>query len=176
MLGLEDAFSIGNKFTWSNGFLWAKLDRVIHNSNWNSLNFNCLVDFMQFNTMSDHNPIMANLSAQTTTKDKPFKFFNMWMTHPDFMNTASLSWHSPVFGAKKYLLCMKLKDLKPKLKTLNMQHFSHISERAKRAQETFVEAQNMLLNDPNSSLFKARVKESRKMANFLLEAERKFFQ
>lgn len=176
VLGLEDMFSIGKKFTWSNGTHWAKLDRVLHNSLWNSLNFTCQADFMDYNTLSDHTPALVNLSAQTLTKAKPFKFLNMWMSHPEFKDTVVENWSTPVYGTKQFRFCMKLKALKHALKTLNRQHFSHISERTKRAQDSYVAAQNMLLNDPSSHSLKDRVKETKKAVNFLLEAERQFFK
>lgn len=131
-LGLEESFSMGSKFTCTNGSHWAKLDRVLTNSTWSSLHLNCQVEFLQYNTLSDHTPIVVSLDAQTPTRDKPFKFLNMLMLHPDFAAITRDSWHLPMLGTKQYIMCMKLKELKPKLKNLNRQHFSHITERTKR--------------------------------------------
>lgn len=100
----------------------------------------------------------------------------MWLTHPGFLNIVRNIWQIPIYGTKQLSLCIKLKALKPPLKTLNRHEFSHISERAKRAQDDFLEAHNMLLNDPSSSSLKAKVQECRKGTNFLLEAERQFLQ
>lgn len=167
---------MGNKFTWSNGSHWAKIDRVLTNSAWSSLNFNTQADFLDYNTQSDHTPIVVSFAAQTQTKGKPFKFLNMWMAHPEFSSTVRDNWDVPIYGTKQYILCMKLKKLKPLLKSLSRQHFTHISERASRAQKAFSENQKLLLNDPNSLLLKDKVKESRITANFLLEAKRQFLQ
>lgn len=174
MLGLDDVFSVSSRFTWSNGTHWAKLDRVLVNSNWNALNLDCQAEFLPYNSLSDHTPFVVSLSPHTPTRNKPFRFLNMWMTHPAFLNTVRETWQEPVYGTKQYRFCKKLKALKSPLKTLNRQDFSHISERAKRAHVNFVEAQNMLMNDPTSNDLKAKVKESRRAANFLLEAEIQF--
>lgn len=37
MLGVDDAFFVGNQYTWTNNHHWAKLDRVLINSYWPSL-------------------------------------------------------------------------------------------------------------------------------------------
>lgn len=95
VLGIEDAFSVGSHYIWTNGSHWAKLDRVLLNSTWNSLNINYQVEFLQYNSLSDHTPIMVNLSAQVQTKDEPFKILNMWMAHHDFMNIVRDYWQTP---------------------------------------------------------------------------------
>lgn len=68
MLGLEDAYSMGNQFTWSNSHHWAKLDRVLLNNTLASLNYDCQSHFLQFNSLSDHTPITVSLSAHTRSK------------------------------------------------------------------------------------------------------------
>lgn len=96
------------------------------------------------------------------------------MAHTSFLSLVRNSWHIPISGTKQYTICMKLKALKHPLKTLNKMAFSHISERAKKAQSEFVETQNLLLNNPNSNELKSKVKDYRKTGNFLLEAERQY--
>lgn len=138
MLGVEDAFSVGSKFTWTSNHHWAKLDRVLLNSNWTSLHWDSKVEFLDFNSLSDHTPMIVSLSTQIHSKCKPFKFLNMWTTHPKFMDMVRSYWHLPVEGTKQFILCMKLKALKQPLKNLNKLEFSHISEKVKKAQDEFV--------------------------------------
>lgn len=85
-LGVEDAFSVGNKYTWTNKHHWANLDRVLISSNWNTLHWDSKADFLDFNTLSDHTPAVVTLSLQIRTENKPFKFLNMWISHPKFMD------------------------------------------------------------------------------------------
>lgn len=98
------------------------------------------------------------------------------MTHHDFSSTLRETWTCPVFGTKQYIFCMKLKALKSPLRILNKRNFSHISERVKRAQDSYAIVQSLLENDPSSVLLKAKVKECRETTNFHLEAERLFLQ
>lgn len=176
MLGLQDAYSKGCHFTWTNGTHWAKLDRVLLNPSWNAVKLDCQVDFLQYNTLSDDTPIVISLSKQELTRNKPFRFLNMWMEHPNFQNMVRETWQNAIFGTKQFILCMKLKALKNPLKTLNKQEFNHISERARRAQEAYAEAQNLLMNNPTSTSLQSRAKDFRRTANFLLEAEKNFFK
>lgn len=83
-LGLEDAFSTGSQFTWTNGNIWSKIDRVLINLDWHMQNLNCLVEFLQFNTLFDHNLLVVSFPPRVRNTKNPFKFFNMWMIHPRF--------------------------------------------------------------------------------------------
>lgn len=91
---------MGNRFTWSSGSHWAKLDRVLINAAWSSLNFNTQADFLDYNTLSDHTPTVVYFHAQPHTKDKPFKLLNMWMPHPNFSEVVRDKWQDPIFGTK----------------------------------------------------------------------------
>ncbi|KAL0295605.1 UNVERIFIED_CONTAM: hypothetical protein Sangu_3193000 [Sesamum angustifolium] len=64
-------------------------------------------------------------------KPKPFRFFNMWADHPDFIPTIERRWRLNVEGTPQFRLCRKLKALKSSLKAFNNLHYSHISVRAK---------------------------------------------
>lgn len=76
-LGLEDAPSIGNFFTWSNGNFWSKIDRVLLNAEWHSSNLRCMAEFLEFNTLSDHSIIVVTFLSQFQLKLRPFRFLNM---------------------------------------------------------------------------------------------------
>lgn len=98
------------------------------------------------------------------------------MLHLNFNNVLREIWQVPIYSTKKFSLCMKIKALKNPLKTLNKLDFSHISRRVLRAQEAYATAQNNLMENPESLVLKARVNDCRSTTNFLLEAERLFFQ
>ncbi|KAG9133643.1 hypothetical protein Leryth_021637 [Lithospermum erythrorhizon] len=55
-LGLEDAPSMGSFFTWTNGSIWSKLDRVLMNNVWSSLDLTCSASFLPMEPVSDHCP------------------------------------------------------------------------------------------------------------------------
>ncbi|KAF9595272.1 hypothetical protein IFM89_038407 [Coptis chinensis] len=59
-------------------------------------------------------------------KNRPFKFFNMWCTHPTFRDTVSESWQIPIQGNSIFILTQKLKRLKGILKEWNKDIFGNI--------------------------------------------------
>ncbi|KAK4382375.1 hypothetical protein Sango_2877800 [Sesamum angolense] len=106
---------------------------------------------------------------------KPFRFFNMWADHRDFMATVENGWNLNVEGTTQFCLCRKLKALKGHLKAFNNLHFSHISVRAKEADLALQDAQIQLESDPENATIRDSVRELKKKAVFLAEAERHFY-
>ncbi|XP_038993930.1 uncharacterized protein LOC120117774 [Hibiscus syriacus] len=62
-------------------------------------------------------------------RPKPFKFFNCWARHEEFMNVVKESWQSEVSSTAMCCLFAKLKRLKLRLKEFNRCHFEDISKR-----------------------------------------------
>lgn len=83
-LGLEDVSSIGNGFTWTNGTIWSKIDRVLVNPEWHASNFRIMAEFIPFYTVSDHATMLVSFVESTPLKSRTFKLLNMWMKHPTF--------------------------------------------------------------------------------------------
>lgn len=83
-LGLEDVGSTGSFYTWTNGTIWTKLDRALINPDWHASNLNCYAEFLPFNSLLDHAPMVVSLNPTIFSRDKPFRFLNMWMSHPNF--------------------------------------------------------------------------------------------
>ena len=69
----------------------------------------------------------------------------------------------------------KLKILKAHFKSLNRQHFSRISKRAKQAVHELKMAKMELHDHPNDAVLQSQVSKLRKEAMFLSEAERQFY-
>lgn len=65
---------------------------------------------------------------------KPFKFFNAWVDHKEFLPFVSKSWGSMRFkGSVAYILKEKLKNLKNLLKQLNLEVFDTIDLKVREA-------------------------------------------
>ncbi|XP_039009733.1 uncharacterized protein LOC120138287 [Hibiscus syriacus] len=129
--GLFDHHYIGPLFTWTNKqhdtYLARKLDRVLVNPNWIEAFPSSDVEFLAPGD-SDHCPTLVCLHKEApANKPKPFKFFNFWAMHPDFMSIVKESWQAPVTANPIQTLYLKLKRLKISLKELNMSHYSDIS-------------------------------------------------
>lgn len=99
----------------------------------------------------------------------------MWLDHPNFKDILQHCWRGFVRGTKQYVLASKLKTLKGPLKDLNKLEFSHISERAKRANHDFQLALDNLDVLNATSEEKTNVQALRKKAMFLKNCERQFF-
>ena len=151
-LGLQDANYSGNHYSWTNGTVWSKLDRVLVNPQWSSLQQHTQVHFDTPGAFTDHSPAKVCLRQQTQGRQN-FKFLNMWTSHDSFLDVVSSHWPFDVYGTPMYILCRRLKNLKSHLKGLNRLHFSHISERVLRLEKELADHQLAIQHDrDNQSL------------------------
>jgi hypothetical protein len=146
-LGIADLNSMGCHFTWTNGTMWTKIDRVIVNTYWSTLQQMDHVHFGTPGALSNHSPTTIQLGFWEFHGKRNFKFFNIWVAHPQFLETISQHWSLDIYGSHMYILCKKLKQLKGALKTLNNLYFSHISERVARAGKDLDDTQLLLQDD-----------------------------
>ena len=174
--GLTDLASLGCFFTWTNNSVCSKLDRVLINQYWASSNLLGHAKFLPAGCLSDHSPYIVSFLQQRSPQNKPFRFFNMWSDHTDFLSTVSSVFHQHIPGSKQFSFCKKLKQLKAPLKRLNVKHFSHISTRVLKADKELEEAQISLNAHPQDQALQARIAMMRKHSLFLKEAERSFYQ
>jgi hypothetical protein len=76
--GLANLNYTGCQFTWSNGSVWSKLDRVLANSTWSLSHSQVHVHFGNPGAFSDHSPAIIRLESHHAKGKRCFKFFNMW--------------------------------------------------------------------------------------------------
>ncbi|KAL2246039.1 UNVERIFIED_CONTAM: hypothetical protein Sindi_2872100 [Sesamum indicum] len=161
-LGLLDVPTTGCYYTWysnnESNPVWCKLDRVLYNNEWLQAGLHYSAHFNPPGCLSDHSPGIVSIFDHAPTKPNPFRFFNMWADHPDFLATVEARWNLSVDGTPQFSLCRRLKALKGALKAFNKQHYNHISARGKEAELALQDAQNL-----------------RRKVIFLVEAERHFF-
>ncbi|XP_039023541.1 uncharacterized protein LOC120156224 [Hibiscus syriacus] len=134
-LELMDHPFLGPLFTWSNrqedSFLARKLDRILVNPHW-MLDFP--ESFVEFKAqgVSDHClGLLWSHKGVMVKKPRPFKFFNCWTGHEQFLSTVVNSWLGYCDGNPMQCLFRKLKRLKSCLKDFNNEFFSDISGRVK---------------------------------------------
>jgi hypothetical protein len=60
-LGLHDVNFTGCHFSWTNGSVWSKLDRVLINPSWSSLQRLTHVHFGSPGAFTDHSPAVVRL-------------------------------------------------------------------------------------------------------------------
>lgn len=109
---LYDTASTGLQYTWSNGHIWCKLDRVMVNQEWSGAPFDCSTEFPVPGLHSDHSPCVVKLSEQGDRLIRPFRFYNMWISHPEFHKIVRSVWTDKNLGTKQFMLCWSLRALK----------------------------------------------------------------
>eukprot|EP00253_Pinus_taeda_P013113 PITA_13113 len=67
---------------------------------------------------SDHWPVQLEATFMGTPRNKPFRFENVWLSHPDFTNNIDKWWMEdmPIQGTKMFMLQQRLKHIKSRLK------------------------------------------------------------
>ncbi|XVE50375.1 hypothetical protein DITRI_Ditri01bG0157700 [Diplodiscus trichospermus] len=102
-----------------------------------------------FFTWSNHQQsesfLARKLDRLVSFPPKPFRFFNYWKKHPDFLDIVEKSWSLPIEGKPMPALFGKLKRLKKELKSFNHSHFSGISARVSEKRAELAGIQHMLL-------------------------------
>lgn len=172
-LELMDLHSVGCYYTWYNGTVRSKLDRVLVNGSWLLSDIAAFTEFLAPGCVSDHSCYMVSINSAQNSFTKRFKFLNTWVLHSNFLSLVRQNWSTYIDGHKQFVLKQKITRLKKPLTRLNDKHFSHISVRTKRANDELEMEQNILLTGGNST---KDIKSIRSRAAFLMEAEKLFFE
>jgi hypothetical protein len=126
---VDDLWYSGMHYTWLNqcpeNLIMRKLDRVLVIKKWN-MNFPLSETRFFPLGMSNHSPMVVNVTSNDQNIKKPFKLFDMWMDHDEFMPLVMKEWDQNSGGCPIYHLCCKLRKLKQEMKLFNMTHFSNI--------------------------------------------------
>ncbi|XP_040996123.1 uncharacterized protein LOC121242304 [Juglans microcarpa x Juglans regia] len=125
---LIDLNSLGSKFSWCNGQrglarAWAKLDRVLLDANLMSIVPNVTCSYLPRMT-SDHCPMLIEfLKDPYSYGPCPFRFQQMWVEHPEFIDFVKSVCSVPVVGTGLLKLASRLKRVKVALREWNKQVF-----------------------------------------------------
>ncbi|XP_035543586.1 uncharacterized protein LOC118347673 [Juglans regia] len=126
--GLIDLSAQGSNFSWCNGQsglarAWAKLDRVLLDANLLSLFPTASCSYLPMTT-SDHCPMLVEfLKDPYSYGPPPFRFQQMWVEHPEFIDFVKQVWSVPVVGTGLVILACKLKKVKVALREWNKRVF-----------------------------------------------------
>ncbi|KAJ6973799.1 hypothetical protein NC653_033969 [Populus alba x Populus x berolinensis] len=173
-LGLHDVNYSGCQFSWTNGSVWCKLDRVLVNPSWPSLQRLTRVHFGNPGAFTDHSAAEVRIDLAVQGRQN-FKFLNMWASHASFSEVVSSHWSSPIYGTPMFILCRRLKLLKGHLKELNRLHYSHISERVMRLESELDLHQSLLQQDMDNQSLLAHDMILRSKLSSIKLAEKQFF-
>ncbi|XP_059654589.1 uncharacterized protein LOC132301347 [Cornus florida] len=160
---LEDLRYHGIFHSWTNksfgcANISRKLDRVLANQAW-------MAKFPQFECcfkpwgVSDHAPMIMSIGEVSVKRNLPFRFFNFWTQHRDFLSIVSQGWQLEVHGSKMFRVVQKLRALKGPLKQLNKKEFSDISARVQACREDLYSCQSNLDLNPMDDQLRSKEKE-----------------
>lgn len=140
-------------FTWNNkqggaSQVASKLDRFIISEDLILIGLDMSVFILTFGGL-DHWPIQLEASFIGTPKDKPFRFENVWLTHPDFISNIGRWWVEdiPIQGMNMFLLQQRLKHIKHRLKDWNKNEFGNIFKAKKEVEQKLQGINQILITD-----------------------------
>lgn len=76
--------------------------------------------------ISDRSPMKLSQLSMPRRERRPFKFCNVWTSHPLFLDKVQEVWEQQIYGCSMWRVIKKLKNLKRSLRSLNGQHFRNI--------------------------------------------------
>lgn len=119
-------------FTWNNkrgnnAQVTSKLDRFLISKKMMLTNIEISSSVFPFGG-SDHWPIQLEIKGIDAPRNRPFRFENIWLSHPNFISNIEKWWSKDlqVQGSKMFLLHKRLKHIKIKLKEWNKKDFGNI--------------------------------------------------
>ncbi|XP_074313942.1 uncharacterized protein LOC141649145 [Silene latifolia] len=141
--GLSDHFYTGGNYTWhykqASSPRWAKLDRLLVNSQW-SLNIPTSTVVFLPAGVSDHAPMVMKIPS-AGSPPRPFKYLNCWALSNGFHSMVSQNWNIGTNGGRIYSLFSKLRSLRRHLKALHIGEFSGITRRVTEAKAKLLACQ-----------------------------------
>ncbi|WZY89463.1 hypothetical protein YC2023_046198 [Brassica napus] len=178
-LGLFDLSWSGPQYSWLNSRpsdpVGKKLDRCLANGSW-LLKFPTSHGLFEAPEFSDHSPCFIKFKSDPPKfGTRPFKFYNLLLKHPSFLESVAEAWQSSGSGVVSLRdFGFKLKQLKIPMKTLLKDNFSDIEKRVAGAYDDLCYKQLLALNDPSSINIQAEL-EARNTWSSLRLAEHSFF-
>ncbi|XP_050214834.1 uncharacterized protein LOC126665939 [Mercurialis annua] len=127
--------------------IWRRLDRAFVNEDW------CVKFQNSFfeagpSGISDHSPIIVVIQNNEIRRKGSFMYFNFWADHPDYKSIIEEEWNKEYRGYTMYKIVKKLKAISFRLKNLNKQQYSDISQRVSNQRVLLEKLQNDIQNDP----------------------------
>lgn len=176
--GVDDLNFRGNFFTWWNKRksdpIAKKLDRALVNDVW-YFSFPSSVAYFGCPEFSDYAVISITLDPQQIKIKKPFRFYNLALQNPDFLDMICSSWFSiNVTGSAMFRVSKKLKLIKKKIKDFSRLNYSGIERKTAQAHDNLLLAQSSMLSAPSRSNASAELQAMKEWEE-LSSAEAAFF-
>lgn len=135
---LQEFSTSGGTFTRTGvrrgGSVWKKLDRAFFNMSWLQY-FNVGYVELLRRVTSDHNPMLLRVVSSSTTGPKSFRFQEMWLSRPDFLEVVRGDWEHQVQGYGMYAFHLKLHLLLAYLQEWNSLNFGNVFATARQIED-----------------------------------------
>jgi hypothetical protein len=94
------------------------LDRVLANVDWLDRFGGASVDILE-SGISNHSPAVISVAQLKNFGPKPFKCFNFWSEHDEFLAWVGKGWSIPGRGVQMLILYSRRRAVKRVLKSVN---------------------------------------------------------
>ncbi|XP_019237290.1 PREDICTED: uncharacterized protein LOC109217490 [Nicotiana attenuata] len=161
-IGITEIPWRGDYFTWTNkqegdDRVWSRIDRLFGNDLW-MMNYSHLSTEYGEPYISDHNPMIVNMRQPRKLYNSPFRFFNIWASHPDFDRIIREEWTNGQSTGKMVSIWIKLKRLKSQFRILNTTEFKGVNDKIEQARQAIQQIQSQMQNS-YSDLLQGQEKE-----------------
>ncbi|KAF5471922.1 hypothetical protein F2P56_008681 [Juglans regia] len=169
--GLIEMNSQGRKFSWCNGQhglsrAWAKLDRVLLDANLLTAFPSASCSYLS-RTTSNHSPMFIEFLKDPFTYGlSPFRFQQMWIEHPEFMNFVQNVWSKLAVGTGLLKLGSKLKKLKVTLREWKKRVFGQTNTQIAILEEKVEGLEHSLQRDWDNDVERVLVRYSTELSSW----------
>ncbi|XP_019244243.1 PREDICTED: uncharacterized protein LOC109224111 [Nicotiana attenuata] len=145
---LNELRTVGRTYTWTNNYVFSRIDRAIVNAHW-MMNMPPLQVCVMDPHFSDHSPLCIEVETGMEYKGRPFKFFNCFTEHPEFEEIIRSRWEKEN-STMKDIWC-NLKQIKEEMKRLNKREFSNTIKKVQQLREELANIQARMRTTKHSS-------------------------
>lgn len=143
---------IGDHFTWCNrqtndNRIWSRIDWALINNSWMAAYPTLYVETLQEH-LSDHRPLWIRFDRDMAQRNREFRFSNMWMAHPDYLQIVATEWRRRIKGTQMYGVVQKLRALQRPLQALHRSHYGDIVGQVDLLRKELLNVQHSLQMDP----------------------------
>jgi hypothetical protein len=96
--------------------------------------------------VSDHSLSLVAVSSYVSYGPKPFKFFNYWADHSQFLEWIGDAWKIEVDEYSMFQFYAKLKAVRGLLKTKNKEVYGGLGQRVVQARQDLAKAQSSFIS------------------------------
>lgn len=163
----------GPRFTWTNGFVWQRLDRALVNGKWMEVYPVSRVAHLA-RGRSDHAPLLVKCRAASPVPAS-FRFLNIWRRHHLFQDVVKEAWDMEVQGVGMVKFSNKLYRVRQSLRRWNREVFGNVASNVASAERVWRQRE-MEFDERRDDESKLRLNEARARYNRELSVECEFWR